>query len=215
MKKISWTSKLCRCASGHRRIICPECAGDGHREIPCPCTSLKTDLARQSGRILICTICRGKKVTRRDHPKLAELQAEISCKKCDEKGVVYIECNCDYVSDNVRDLGIVDDIFRSISNASRLSPHNQDRAVQKVILQRGQTDFDGPTSGVSPTQKVLQYCKFYLPMHFASCVSQLQSCKKSLFSRIKIAKNKIRFVDFGCGPFTACLLYTSPSPRDS
>ena len=72
---------------------------------------------------------------------------------------------------------------------------------RKLLLEQGQTNFDQPTEGFSPEEKVIFYCVNYMPMHLYSSYH--------LFSRKLFlpASPKVVFVDFGCGPLTSGIAF--------
>lgn len=72
---------------------------------------------------------------------------------------------------------------------------------RKTILKRGRADFDMPFNGLSPDDKVLLYCVYYMPMHLYSSY-HIFSSKLSL-----PVSNKVIFIDFGCGPLTSGIAY--------
>lgn len=79
---------------------------------------------------------------------------------------------------------------------------------RKTILKRGRADFDMPFNGLSPEDKVLLYCVYYMPMHLYSSY-HIFSSKLSL-----PVSNKVIFIDLGCGPLTSGIAYwaaTRPS----
>lgn len=74
-----------------------------------------------------------------------------------------------------------------------------------TILERGRTNFDEPYSGLSPEDKVLLYCYYYMPMHL---YSSYHIFFKHLLSHLR---EKIVFIDVGCGPLTSGIALWSTS----
>ena len=68
---------------------------------------------------------------------------------------------------------------------------------RKSILDRGRTDFDALFNGLSPEDKVLLYCAYYMPMHL---YSSYHIFTKHFLPHIT---EKIVFIDIGCGPLTS------------
>lgn len=75
--------------------------------------------------------------------------------------------------------------------------HWADQRVQ--ILDWGLTDFDSPSNGLPPEDKVIVYCYSYLQMHVASNLHVFDVAMRQHgmgFSRYNV------ILDFGCGPLT-------------
>ena len=77
---------------------------------------------------------------------------------------------------------------------------------RKKILFQGQTNFDKPFNGLSPQDKVLLYCRYYMPMHLIS--SYHIFVHSPYFSDfVTSASESIVFIDFGCGPLTSGIAF--------
>ena len=77
---------------------------------------------------------------------------------------------------------------------------------RKNILGQGQTNFDKPFNGLSPRDKVLLYCRYYMPMHLIS--SYHIFVHTSYFSDfVTSASERVVFIDFGCGPLTSGIAF--------
>ena len=73
----------------------------------------------------------------------------------------------------------------------------------REILERGTADFNTFFKELTPHEKVIIYCYYYMQMHV---VSSFHVFKEShfLFSEYILNDNKnIIFIDFGCGPLTS------------
>lgn len=82
-----------------------------------------------------------------------------------------------------------------------------ERYHRETILDRGRTNFDAPFNGLSPEDKVLIYCIYYMPMHLVS--SYHIFCIHTRFFRPHFisVSNKIVFIDFGSGPLTSGIAF--------
>lgn len=77
---------------------------------------------------------------------------------------------------------------------------------REKILRHGQTNFDEPFNGLSPRDKVLLYCRYYMPMHLTS--SYHIFVHTPYFSDfVTSASERIVFIDFGCGPLTSGIAF--------
>ena len=78
---------------------------------------------------------------------------------------------------------------------------------RKDILDQGRTNFDKPfNDGLSPEDKVLLYCRYYMPMHLIS--SYHIFVHTPYFSdSVTSASERIVFIDFGCGPLTSGIAF--------
>ena len=65
------------------------------------------------------------------------------------------------------------------------------------ILKRGRTNFNEPFESLSPKDKVLIYCFYYMPMHLFSSYHIFTG---PFFPSLG---DKVVFIDFGCGPLTS------------
>ena len=68
---------------------------------------------------------------------------------------------------------------------------------REKILKRGRANFSVPYNGLSPEDKVLIYCFYYMPMHLFSSYHIFTSSLSLPVS------DKVVFIDFGCGPLTS------------
>lgn len=75
---------------------------------------------------------------------------------------------------------------------------------RKTILDRGRTDFDMPFNGLSPEDKVLLYCVYYMPMH-------LYSSYHVFLNHLPPISERVIFIDFGCGPLTSGIAFWATS----
>lgn len=68
---------------------------------------------------------------------------------------------------------------------------------REVILEQGGTNFDVHFMGLTPEDKVLLYCVYYMPMHLFSSYH--------IFTNhlTPIGEKRVVFIDFGCGPLTS------------
>ncbi len=74
------------------------------------------------------------------------------------------------------------------------------------ILDRGRTNFDKLFNGLSPEDKVLLYCRYYMLMHLIS--SYHIFVHTSYFSDfVTSASERIVFIDIGCGPLTSGIAF--------
>ena len=65
------------------------------------------------------------------------------------------------------------------------------------ILKQGRTNFNEHFEGLSPEDKVLIYCIYYMPMHLFSSYHIFTN------SSFPPVGDKVVFIDFGCGPLTS------------
>jgi hypothetical protein len=71
------------------------------------------------------------------------------------------------------------------------------------ILERGRANFSEGFNELTPDDKVLLYCYYYMQMHVVSGL-HVFSEGNSLFYEYLLSEDKnILFVDFGCGPLTS------------
>lgn len=68
---------------------------------------------------------------------------------------------------------------------------------REKILKRGRANFSELYNGLSPEDKVLLYCFYYMPMHLFSSYHIFTG---PLFPSVG---DKVVFIDFGCGPLTS------------
>lgn len=67
------------------------------------------------------------------------------------------------------------------------------------ILDRGRTNFNDPYNGLTPEDKVLLYCMYYMPMHLFSSYH--------IYKNHLTLNNKVVFLDIGCGPLTSGIAF--------
>ena len=72
---------------------------------------------------------------------------------------------------------------------------------RKEILEQGRTDFDTSFNGLTPADKVLLYCIYYMPMHL---YSSYHIYTKHLLRHIT---ENVVFIDIGCGPLTSGIAF--------
>ena len=76
-----------------------------------------------------------------------------------------------------------------------------------TILDQGRTNFDEFFYGLTPADKVLLYCIYYMPMHLASSYHIFLLHEQVFATHLSSASNKVVFIDFGCGPLTSGLAF--------
>jgi len=74
---------------------------------------------------------------------------------------------------------------------------------RQKILQRGTADFNTDPDGLSPDDKVIIYCYYYMEMHIVSSFHVFTSSDSLLKDYIVDPSKNIVFIDFGCGPLTS------------
>ena len=75
------------------------------------------------------------------------------------------------------------------------------------ILKRGRTNFNEPFNGLSPEDKVLIYCKYYMPMHLVSSYHIFRVHTRFFAKHLTSVSNKVVFIDLGCGPLTSGIAF--------
>jgi hypothetical protein len=78
-----------------------------------------------------------------------------------------------------------------------------------TLLERGRTDFSVPLDNFTPEDKVLLYCRYYMPMHIYSNYHVFQANQELLAQHLCDATVHPLFIDFGCGPLSAGLGFSS------
>src|SRR4028119_154136 len=73
----------------------------------------------------------------------------------------------------------------------------------KQILERGRADFNTGFNGLTPHDKVIIYCYYYMQMHIVSSFHVFNSSGSLLKDYILDPSKNIVFIDFGCGPLTS------------
>ncbi len=108
-------------------------------------------------------------------------------------------------SENLRRL-FKDQVIRPFETHPRTQPWidhviNKNHTYHREkILEHGRTNFDKPFRGLTPENKVLLYCLYYMPMHLFSSYY--------IFTRYLAPMNdKVVFIDFGCGPLTSGIAF--------
>ena len=108
-------------------------------------------------------------------------------------------------SENLRRL-FEDQVIHPVERHPRTQPwidhviNTNHRYHRETILKRGQTNFDKPCRGLTPKNKVLLYCRYYMPMHLFSSYH--------IFTRyLAPVSDKVVFIDFGCGPLTSGIAF--------
>lgn len=75
------------------------------------------------------------------------------------------------------------------------------------ILGQGRTNFGVPFNGLSPDDKVLIYCNYYLPMHLISSYHIFRVHSTFFTNLFASVDNNVVFIDFGCGPLTSGIAF--------
>lgn len=78
---------------------------------------------------------------------------------------------------------------------------------REVILDRGRTNFDESFNDLSPEDKTLIYCVYYMPMHLVSSYHIFRVHNQAFTSLFTSVSNKAVFIDFGCGPLTSGIAF--------
>jgi len=73
----------------------------------------------------------------------------------------------------------------------------------KQILERGRADFNTGFNGLTPHDKVIIYCYYYMQMHIVSSFHVFNSPDSLLKDYVLDPSKNIFFIDFGCGPLTS------------
>lgn len=120
-------------------------------------------------------------------------------------------------SDSIREL-LEDLVKQPIENHPRtpawerevLSPNNADIYYRhphhrNTILEQGSTNFDEGFKGLTPEDKVLLYCAYYMPMHLASSLCVYRMHEQTFTSLLTSVSSQAVFIDFGSGPLTSGL----------
>jgi len=74
---------------------------------------------------------------------------------------------------------------------------------RQKILGRGTADFNTDPDGLTPDDKVIIYCYYYMEMHIVSSFHVFTSSDSLLKDYILDSSKNIVFIDFGCGPLTS------------
>lgn len=73
----------------------------------------------------------------------------------------------------------------------------------RQILERGTADFNTGFNGLTPYDKVIIYCYYYMQMHIVSSFHVFTSSDSLLKEYVLNPSKNIVFIDFGCGPLTS------------
>lgn len=73
----------------------------------------------------------------------------------------------------------------------------------RQILERGTADFNTSFNGLTPDEKVIIYCYYYMQMHIVSSFHVFKKSDSLLKEYIRDPNKNIVFIDFGCGPMTS------------
>lgn len=71
------------------------------------------------------------------------------------------------------------------------------------IVKQGRADFNTGFKGLTPHDKVIIYCYYYMQMHIVSSFHVFTSSASLLKEYILKPSKNIVFIDFGCGPLTS------------
>jgi hypothetical protein len=74
---------------------------------------------------------------------------------------------------------------------------------RKIILEQGTADFNTGFNGLTPHDKVIIYCYYYMQMHIVSSFHVFNSPDSLLKDYVLDPSKNIVFIDFGCGPLTS------------
>jgi len=74
---------------------------------------------------------------------------------------------------------------------------------RQKILERGTADFNTDPDGLTPDDKVIIYCYYYMEMHIVSSFHVFTSSDSLLKDYIVDPSKNIVFIDLGCGPLTS------------
>ena len=77
----------------------------------------------------------------------------------------------------------------------------------QTILDQGRTNFDEFFYGLTPQDKVLLYCIYYMPMHLASSYHIYRVYEQVFTTHLRSSNNNVVFIDLGCGPLTSGLAF--------
>ena len=78
---------------------------------------------------------------------------------------------------------------------------------RKNILDQGRTNFDEQFNDLSPEDKVLLYCVYYMPMHLISSYHIFRVHNEVFTTHLTSVSDKVVFIDFGCGPLTSGIAF--------
>jgi hypothetical protein len=81
--------------------------------------------------------------------------------------------------------------------------NQDDRYHREQILEKGTADFNTGRNGLTPDDKVIIYCYYYMQMHIVSSFHVFTSSDSLLKDYIRDPSKNIVFIDFGCGPLTS------------
>ena len=74
---------------------------------------------------------------------------------------------------------------------------------REQILEKGRADFNTSFNDLTPDDKVIIYCYYYMQMHIVSSFHVFTSSDSLLKDYILDDSKNIVFIDFGCGPLTS------------
>ena len=77
------------------------------------------------------------------------------------------------------------------------------RYHREQILDKGTADFNTGFNGLTPHDKVIIYCYYYMQMHIVSSFHVFNSPDSLLKDYVLDPSKNIVFMDFGCGPLTS------------
>ncbi|OAI47806.1 hypothetical protein AYO44_08920 [Planctomycetaceae bacterium SCGC AG-212-F19] len=72
----------------------------------------------------------------------------------------------------------------------------------RMILDRGRADFRAEWKGLTPSDKIVLYCYYYMQMHAVSGYHTFRRGRRD--HRLDFLENVV-FIDFGCGPLTSAV----------
>jgi hypothetical protein len=109
----------------------------------------------------------------------------------------------DYLNDFLQE--VVNNPFRNHTNTEAWEREVRNRLPDhhRKILEGGRADFNTGFKDLTPDDKVIIYCYYYMQMHIVSSFHVFQKSDSLLKEYILDPSKNIVFIDFGCGPLTS------------